>query len=90
MYYRRASQSQVRTTMPNVFLGQVSKVNAKVQQAQALLEEAQQLAGDMFVFSQFRESVKTGIIMAINDNIEAVHKTVTMINKIEDNVDRLK
>ena len=90
MYYRRASQSQVRTTMPNVFLTQVAKVNAKVQQAQALLEEAQELAGEMFVFSQFRESVKSGIIMTIGKNIDSVHDTVNMINKIEDNVDRLK
>jgi len=44
----------------------------------------------MFVFSQFRESVKSGIIMTIGKNIESVHDTVNMINKIEDNVDRLK
>ena len=87
MYSRRSS---LRTTMPNIFVLKLNEVKAKVEEAQALLEEANQMALDLPAFSQMRETVRAAIANTIGKNIQEVHDTVVMIDKVEKNVDRLK
>jgi hypothetical protein len=87
MYTRRSS---IRTTMPNIFVLKLNEVKSKVEEAQALLEEANQMALDLPAFSQMRDNVRIAIANTIGKNIYSLHDTVEMIDKVEDNVDRLK
>jgi hypothetical protein len=87
MYNRRSS---FRTTMPNIFVLKLNEVKAKVEEAQALLEEANQMALDLPAFSQIRENVKIAIANSIGKNIYSLQDTVEMIDKVETNIDRLK
>jgi hypothetical protein len=84
MYSRKSS------FMPNIFVLKLNEVKAKVEEAQALLEEANQMALDLPAFSQMRDTVRVAIANTIGKNIQEVHDTVVMIDKVEKNVDRLK
>lgn len=84
MYNRRSS------FMPNIFVLKLNEVKAKVEEAQALLEEANQMALDLPAFSQMRDTVRVAIANTIGKNIHQVQDTVVMIDKVEGNIDRLK
>lgn len=84
MYSRRSS------FMPNIFVLKLNEVKAKVEEAQALLEEANQMALDLPAFSQMRDTVRVAIANTIGKNIHQVQDTVVMIDKVESNIDRLK
>jgi hypothetical protein len=83
-------RSRKSAAMPNVFSMQLQQVKAKVEQAQALLEQANQMAFDLPTFSPVREKVKVAVANTIGKNIHEIDKTLDMIERVESNIDMLK
>ncbi len=81
-------RSRRSTYMPNIFLVQLQQVQSKVEQAQALLEEANQMAFDLPAFSEMKERVKMAIGNTIGNNIGQVEDTLEMIEKVSKNVNK--
>ena len=82
------SRKTAASYMPNIFLVQLQQVQAKVEQAQALLEQANQMAFDLPTFSPMKERVKIAIGNTIGKNINQVEDTLEMIEKVSKNVDK--
>jgi len=83
-------KSRRSTYMPNIFLVQLQQVQAKVEEAKAILEEANQMAFNLPTFSPMKERVKMAIGNTIGNNIGEVEDTIVMIEKVAHNVDKFK